>query len=893
MSDLWENYVREHLPDLRVDPAREAEIVSELAQQLEQAYRDAILSGASEPEAIHQAQAQFNDWNKLAREIESAEQRVVDPPLPAKPWFGALHDLRYAARFFHRNPAFAAVAVITLAFGIGGNTAVFTMVDALVLHGLPYSEPDRLMAIDTTKSQQAYIEPWTSALDFFDLRDRTHAFSSIAGIGPVWNVILTGSGEAERLESLYVSASLFPMLGVNAALGRTFLSSEDRGAQPSNVVILSDGIWRRRFGASREILGRSLTIDGGVFTVIGVLPADFRYAGEPVAGTASAIDAWFPLSANPLTGSQRGLRFLKVVGRLNPGVSPQQADDEIRRIGAALAGQYPQTNRGFIMDAQLLSVQVGGRVRATMLLLLGAVGFVLLMACANVANLLLARAATRRQEISVRVALGASRIRLIRQLLTEGLVLAAAGGAVGILFAYASLRFLVKIGPASLLEGRAIHLDPRALLFTAASVLICTVLAGLPPAWRMARAELGTALREAGRSLTAGQHRLRSALVILQVAVALVLLVGASLLVRSFVRLLDVDPGFNPRNVVTISTQVPATAQSPEQRTAIYRLIRERLLEVPGVTNVATVSRLPLGGMNLGTWVFVEGKSVPGEPGVDVEYRTATPSYFETMNIPLRAGRFFDDRDGASIVLINETMARRFWPGENPIGRRIRLGADTDRQPWITVVGVVGDVRHVGLDTAPRPELYRPYAVNPQGAPILVIRTSSDPKPLVNSLAAAVRSVDASMPAFNVYLMETLVDRSTTQRRFVMWLLAGFALAALLLAVVGIYGVISHSVAQRTPEIGLRMALGASPAGALGLVFAQGFRLTAIGIALGSLAAAGLTRLMRNLLFEVKPLDPVAFVVAAVMLAAFALFACYLPARRATQVDPLIALRHD
>jgi len=323
MSDLWENYVREHLPDLRVDPAREAEIVSELAQQLEQAYRDAILSGASEPEAIHQAQAQFNDWNKLAREIESAEQRVVDPPLPAKPWFGALHDLRYAARFFHRNPAFAAVAVITLAFGIGGNTAVFTMVDALVLHGLPYSEPDRLMAIDTTKSQQAYIEPWTSALDFFDLRDRTHAFSSIAGIGPVWNVILTGSGEAERLESLYVSASLFPMLGVNAALGRTFLSSEDRGAQPSNVVILSDGIWRRRFGASREILGRSLTIDGGVFTVIGVLPADFRYAGEPVAGTASAIDAWFPLSANPLTGSQRGLRFLKVVGRLNPGVSPQ------------------------------------------------------------------------------------------------------------------------------------------------------------------------------------------------------------------------------------------------------------------------------------------------------------------------------------------------------------------------------------------------------------------------------------------------------------------------------------------------------------------------------------------------------------------------------------------
>jgi predicted permease len=309
---------------------------------------------------------------------------------------------------------------------------------------------------------------------------------------------------------------------------------------------------------------------------------------------------------------------------------------------------------------------------------------------------------------------------------------------------------------------------------------------------------------------------------------------------------------------------------------------------------VASISRLPLGGLSLGTWVFVEGKSVPGEPGVDVEYRSATPSYFETMNIPLRSGRLFDDHDAAaSIVVINETMARRFWPGENPVGRRIRLGTDPNSQPWLTVVGVIGDIRHVGLDTEPRPELYRPYAVSPHFSPILVIRTASDPKPLVNSLAEAVRSVNPAMPAYNVYLMETLVDRSTTQRRFVMWLLTGFASAALLLAVVGIYGVISHSVVQRTQEIGLRIALGASPGVALGLVFGQGLRLTVAGIALGSLAAAGLTRLMRNLLFEVRPLDPVAFFAAAITLAAFALFACYLPARRATRVDPLVALRHD
>ncbi len=895
MSDRWQSYIRQHLPELHVNPARESEIISELALQLEQAYRDALLTGASDEEAVSKTQAQFSDWDRLAREINAAEPTSIDPPERAGIFFGFLNDLRYATRFFGRNPLFAAVAVLTLAFGIGGNVAVFTLLDAMVLHGLPYPEPARLMAIDTTKAQQADIAPWTSALDFFDLRERTHAFSAVAGISPIWNVVLTGSGETERLESLYVSAAFFPILGAKAALGRTFLPDEDRGARPSNVVVLSDALWHRRFGGARDILGRSLAIDGGSYIVIGVLPPGFRYAGEPLAGTASEIDAWFPLSSNQLTPSQsRGLRFLKVIGRLKAGVTPQQASDDLHRIGSALAEQYPQTNRGFIMSAQPLSAETTARARPTMLLLLGAVGFVLLMACANVANLLLARAVSRRQEISVRVALGASRIRLVRQLLTEGLVLAAAGGAIGVLVASAALRLVIKIGPESLLQGRIIQLDPRALLFAAAAVLMCTLLAGLPPAWRVARADVGTAIRESGRNLTSGQHRLRSALVILQVAVALVLLVGSTLLIRSFTRLLDVDPGFNPHNLVTISTQVPASAQAPAQRAAIYNLIRDRLLDVPGVTNVATVSRLPLGSSNLGTWVFVEGKSIPGEPGVDVEYRSSTPSYFATMNIPLRAGRLFDDHDAAApIVLVNETMARSFWPAENPVGKRIRLGADADRQPWLTVIGVVGDVHHIGLDTDPRPELYRPYAVSPQFAPILVIRTASDPKPLVSSMAAAVRSVDPSMPAYNVFLMDTLVDRSTAERRFVMLLLTGFASAALLLAVVGIYGVISQSVAQRTQEIGLRMALGASPAEALGLVFAQGFRLTAVGIAAGAMAAAGLTRLMRNLLFEVRPLDPVAFFAAAATLAAFALFACYVPARRATRVDPLIALRHD
>jgi putative ABC transport system permease protein len=393
-----------------------------------------------------------------------------------------------------------------------------------------------------------------------------------------------------------------------------------------------------------------------------------------------------------------------------------------------------------------------------------------------------------------------------------------------------------------------------------------------------------------------GHHRVRSALVMGQVALALVLLVGSGLLIRSFQRLLEVNPGFNPRNLVTISTQVPAAARTPEQRTAVFRAMRNQLAAVPGVVSVAAVSRLPLLGRSLGSWVFVEGKSMPGTPTADVEYRVATGNYFAAMGIPLRAGRLFDDHDdanAASVLLINETMARKFWRGENPIGKRVKLGAVPERLPWITVIGVVGDIRHVGLDTEPRSEIYRPYAVNPLGAPALVIRTRVDPGPMASSLSAAVRSVNAEVPAYDVFLMEALVDRSTRERRFVMLLLSGYAFAALLLAGVGIYGTVSQSVVQRTQEIGLRMALGASPRTVLRMVFRAGLRLLAVGIGLGSMAALGLTWLMRSMLFEVRPLDPLAFAAAAAVLAAFAMLACYLPARRATRVDPLIALRHD
>ncbi len=884
----WNRLVRERIPALHVGPERENDIVAELALQLEQAYADAMAGGAGEAEALRRAMAQMGDWDRLGRSIDVPERRAGFTT-------GGMHDLRYALRFFRRNLAFTAIAAVTLAFGIGGNTAIFTMVDALVLRGLPYPAPERLMAIETRKAQQPEIEPWTSALDFFDFREQSQSFSSMAAISPVWNVVMTGRGRTEQLDALYVSAAFFPMLGVNAAIGRTFSPEEDRKAQPSNVVVLSHGFWQRRLGGSRDALGQSLNLDGGTYTVIGVLPPEFRYAGEPLAGSATDIAVWFPMSANQIVGSPRSVRYLKVAARLRDGVSAAQGREEARRLGLALSTQHPEFDRGFEWDARPLSEQVTGKLRVSMLLLLGTVGFVLLMACANVANLQLARAVARQREIAVRVALGAGAFRLMRQLLTEGFVLAAMGGLAGLPLAYAGIKLLIAVGPEGLIHAREIRLDGRALLFTSAAVLACTVLAGLPLAWRMVRAELGVALRKAGRGL-AGGHRVRAALVSTQVAVALVLLVGAGLLVRSFLQLLDVNPGFDANNVVTISTQMPASAHTPALRAALYRTIREKLMAVPGVVNAGAVSRLPMMGKNLGSLAFIEGKSVPGQPGFDVEYRVAAPSYFATMGIPLRTGRYFDEHDDgnpAAVLLINETMARKYWPGESAVGKRLKLSSTPERAPWITVIGVVGDVRHFAMDIEPRAEVYRPYAVNPLGAPILAIRTSSDAAALKSTLAAVVRGVDAEIPTYNEFVMWELVARSTAQRRFVMLLLAGFALAALLLAGVGIYGTVSQAVAQRTQEIGVRMALGAPPGAVLRLVFGEGLRMMAAGLLAGGAAAAVLAWLMRGMLFEVRPLDPAAFLTAAATLAAFAAAACYLPARRATRVDPTVALRQE
>jgi predicted permease len=880
MARDWRKFVAERLPGAA------AEIQAELTQHLEQAHAEALTSGQREEEAIAWAESRFADWRTLGREIADSKRR-------SRPFSGATQDLRQAFRFFHVNPGFAAIAIATLAFGIGGNTAIFTMADALALRALPYPASDRLMAIETSWPRQREIEPWTSVLDFFDLRSRARSFSDTAALSPVWSDILTGAGPAERLETLYVSSTFFPMLGARAELGRVFTAQEDGGLRGKPVAVLSHLFWERRFGARRDVVGSAITLNGAPFTVIGVLPRDFRYLGAPLAGTTSEIAVWMPLADNPLIGTLRGVRFLKAIGRLKPGETPAAGAAEIRGIGQSLQHDYPATNNDVSMDAIPLTARISGAHRLTALLLLGAVGFVLLMACSNVASLLLARAAGRRKDVAVMAALGASRYRILRQLLTEGLVLAAAGGAAGWLLAWGGVRVLTAVAPPGLLPD-ALHLDWRALAFTAAAVLICALAAALPPAWNALGGNLIDTLRLAGRGITRANHRLRASLVTLEFAAALALLAGAGLLIHSFTRLLDVSPGFDARNLISISTQTPPALSKPEQRTALYRRIHDELLAVPGVESVDAVSRLPLSGATLGSSVLVEGRASGEGEGPGVEFRRSTPGYFATMGIPLRAGRIFDDHDGAAnpVAVISETMQRQLWPRESAIGRRIKLGPDPAQTPWSTVIGVVGDVRHYALDAEAPATVYVPYAQNPLYSPILVIRTRSG-EGMLPVLAAKVRAVDSQLPVYDIYSMETLIDRSTAQRRFVMSLLTGLAIAALLLAAVGVFGAVSQAVAQRTQEIGLRMALGSSPGEAVAMVFRDGMRLAVLGAAIGIAAAAGLTQLLRNLLFEVQPLDPISFAGAALTLLLFAALACYLPARRATRVDPLIALRQE
>jgi predicted permease len=803
-----------------------------------------------------------------------------------------LKDLRYGLRSLIKHPTFTAVCVITLALGIGANTAIFTVVNAVVLRPLPFQDAERLAMIWTTKDTNQ--EQPLSFADYNDLKNQTKSFSAVGAASPLWNFTLTGGPEPEPLQGLYVSANMFELLRVAPERGRNFTADEDRiGGAP--VAIISHGLWERRFGADQNIVGKSITLSGINGTVIGVMPADFQLL-DPAA------EVWVPLAQNQVASSARQVRLLSVVGRIADDLKPAVANTELSAIASQWAGQYPESNSGVGMRVVPLHQQVTGKLRPALLLLLGAVGLVLLIACANIINLLLVRSASRQKEIAVRAALGAGRVRLLRQLLTESITLSLVGGAAGVLLGSWGVQALLALNPITLPRYNQIRLDLTVLVFTLAASLVTGIVFGLAPAWQTLKFDLHTALKEGGRASIAdsGQRRLSSLLVIAETAMAMILLIGAGLLLKSFAHLLDVKPGFVTENVLTMQVGLPNTSyQQPQKRAAFLKQLETNLAAAPEVASVGSVTRLPLLSAmnNVTTFLAIEGRQSSAAERPEIDFRRATTGYFQTMGIPLLSGRLVTEQDvtnNTGAVVINEAMAKRFWPGEDPIGKRISTATSNGQQTqWQTIVGVVGSVRHLGLDVEPRPEIYYHTTTNPPFGPVVVIRTTGDPQRLISIARAKVRELDRDVAISNFNTMDELVAQSVAQRRFGMFLVGIFAALALVLAVVGIYGVVSYSVAQRTNEIGVRMALGASATDVLKLVLKNGMTPALIGVGVGLAGAFAVTRLMVAVLFDVKPTDVATCATVSVGLIFVALLACYVPARRAMKVDPLVALRYE
>ncbi len=801
-------------------------------------------------------------------------------------------DIRYGLRSLLKHPTFTAIAIVTLALGIGANTAIFTVVNAVVLGPLPYQDSEQLAMLWTTKDTNQE-QPFSFA-DYSDLKSQAQSFSAIGAASPLWNFILTGDSEPEPIQGLYVSANLFELLRVAPEKGRGFTTDEDRAGGPP-VVIISRGLWARRFGADPNAVGRSMSIGDTTATVVGIMPAEFQFL-EPAA------ELWVPLMQNQFASSARQVRLLSVVGRLNDGVQVGQANAELANIARRLESEYRDSNSGVGLRVVPLHEQVTGKVRPALWLLFGAVGLVLLIACANIINLMLVRSAARHREIAVRAALGAGRWRLLRQLLTESITLSVLGGAAGVLLGSWGVNALLALNPVPLPGYNKISVDLTVLAFTFVASVVTGIVFGLAPAWQTLRFDLHSALKEGGRGAVAdsGQRRLSSLLVIAEMAMAVVLLIGAGLLLRSFAHLLDVKPGFTTENLLTMQIGLPNNAyQQPQKRVAFMQQLETSLRGAPEVTSVGFVTRLPLMSTlnNITTFLAIEGREVPAGERPEIDFRRASTGYFQTMGIPLLSGRLVTEQDVANnshFVMINDAMAKRFWPGEDPVGKRISTIVSSGQQiPWQTIVGVVGNVRHLGLDIEPRPEIYYHTNTQPPFGPVVVIRTTSDPQRLISIARAKIRELDRDVPISNVNTMEQLVAQSVAQRRFGMFLLGIFALLALLLAAIGIYGVVSYTVTQRTQEIGVRMALGASASDVLKMVLRNGMSLALIGVGLGLVGAFGLTRLMSRLLFEVKPTDVTTFTLVSVGLIVVALLACYLPARRAMKVDPLEALRYE
>ncbi|HUB81457.1 MAG TPA: ABC transporter permease [Bryobacteraceae bacterium] len=797
-------------------------------------------------------------------------------------------DIRYSIRTLKRNPGFASVSVLALALGIGANSAIFTVVNSVLLEPLRFDRPDQLIVVRERNLPGGFPEFSLSPGNYRDFRDHNHSFSGITAFtGRGFN--LAGGTQPERLSGAVITLNFFQVMGRHPILGREFTPEEGLFNGP-NVAVLGYGLWQRRFAGSRDVIGQTLKMNEQIYTVVGVMPADFEFPGHS--------ELWTPLTMNTREWQQRGGHYLGGIGRLEPGATLAGAQSDLNTIAARAAQQFPASNRGWDTTLRTLQEQTVGKVRPLMITLSAAVGFVLLIACVNLANLLLSRSTARRRELGIRGAMGAGRGRLVTQLLTESILLALLGAVLGLVLARIGAGLLVNLNSNILPRAKEIALDWRVLAFTGAVAVLTGLLFGLAPAMQMASTDLMSSLRESGRGNAIGfrRNRLRSALMVGEVALALVLLSGAGLLMRSFYRLESVDPGFDPHGVLTFRTNLPnAKYHTDESVAAFYRRALEQIRAIPGVTAAGAAQVFPLSGSDY-ILSFTQVGKPPVEPGNEPSamYYAPTPGYLSSLRIPLKAGREFNDHDDSGappVAIISESMAREFYRNENPLGQQIKVGG-SDAKP-AEIVGIVGDIRDQQLESKGRPAIYRPAAQDPFGSMYFAVRTAGDPEASISGIRSVIRGLDPELPLDAVGTVDNLVATSLSQRRFAMLLMAVFAALALVLAMIGIYGVISYSVTQATQEIGIRMALGAGRAHVLRLVFGYSGIMLAAGLVLGFGTALLAGRLLAAQLFETKSSDPGTLAVVALTLLVTGLAASLVPAWRAMRVDPLIALRNE
>lgn len=800
-----------------------------------------------------------------------------------------LSDLRYGLRRLLRRPSFTLVVLITLALGIGINTAIFSVVNAVLLRPLPFPESDDVVMVwQASLPTKERVVP-VSPANYFDWREQNEVFESTTAYLN-WNLNLTGGDQPEKVRGSYVFPSFFDVLRVEPAIGRTFRPEEEQVGN-DKVVVLSDGLWRTRFGGDPSILSRTMTLDDESFVVIGVMPPDFRFPNDE-------IQLWLPIAFEPDQIS-RGAQYLSTLARLRPGVGLEQARSNMDAIASRLEEEYPEDNRGWGAKVVSLREQLVGDVQPTLLILLGAVGFLLLIACVNIANLLLAQASTRQQEIAVRTALGASRGRLVRQLVNEAVVLALAGGALGLVLAARGTDLLVAMSAGTLPRGQEVGLDSTVLVYTLLLSLVTGLLFGVMPARESLKADLSSSVKEGGRGGAGiAGRRLRAALVVAEIGLAVMLLIGGALMLRSFAELRSQDPGFEPENVLSVAVSLPdATYDTPGEVIGFFRTAIEQLGERTGVERVGSISVLPLSGFAAYRRFTIDGR--PATPGEEPSAgnNVVTPGYFETLKIQLVQGRTFTWEDGPEapfVAAVSRSAAEAFWPGKNPIGERIRFGDAESDDPLRTIVGVVGDIKHTGLGDDPRPEVYVPLSQELRQEQTLLIRVQgSDPMQIVPSVRGEVAALDPDLPLSRIMSLEEVVSRSIDRPRFYTVLLNLFAVVGLILTMVGIAGMMSYNVERRTREIGIRMALGAKRGDVLVMILRHSLKLALIGVGAGVIGALLASRFLAAYLYGISTTDPMSFIAIPLLLLAVALLAAWLPARRATRTEPVTALRYE